>query len=75
METVEGIGGLFFRSEDPDALAVWYQQHLGIAPVPTKQDQPVWNQAAGPTVFAPLRLHDPEGNPIELWEPESEATA
>ena len=118
-ERVLGIGGLFFRSRDSKNLAQWYQLHLGIDPVPTDYGQPVWQQTAGPTVFAPFamdtdyfgskqqawmvnfrvrnldamvaqlqksnievkvdpekypngrfaRLHDPEGNPIELWEP------
>jgi len=27
---VLGIGGLFIRARDPDALAGWYKQHLGI---------------------------------------------
>jgi len=120
-ERVLGIGGLFFRSHDPEKLAQWYQLHLGIDPVPTEYGHPGWQQAAGPTVFAPFpaetgyfgskqqawmvnfrvrsldamilqlqksnievkvdpekypngrfaRLHDPEGNPIELWEPVS----
>jgi len=119
MERVSGIGGLFFRSKDPGALAVWYQQHLGIDLVPQTYDVQPWTQQAGPTVFAPFaadteyfgresqawmvnfrvdnldamvsqltgadiavevdpetypngrfaRLHDPDGNPIELWEP------
>ena len=30
-ETVQGIGGVFFRSRDPDALRAWYAEHLGIA--------------------------------------------
>ena len=118
-ERVSGIGGLFFRSHDPKALAEWYQRNLGIDPTPTDYNQPVWQQSAGPTVFAPFpadtkyfgspqqawmvnfrvrdldamiaqlrgagitvdpnaevypngrfaRLHDPDGNPIELWEP------
>ena len=51
-ERVQGIGGLFFRSRDPKASAEWYQRHLGIDPTPTDYDQPVWLQAAGPTVFA-----------------------
>jgi predicted enzyme related to lactoylglutathione lyase len=29
-EAVEGIGGVFFRARDPDALRNWYSQHLGI---------------------------------------------
>ena len=119
MEKVTGIGGLFFRAHDPTALGRWYQQHLGISPVPTSYEGSVWKQEAGPTVFAPFaetsdyfgdvhkvwmvnfrvrdldkmaaqlraagvevkidpqsypngrfaRLHDPEGNPIELWQP------
>jgi glyoxylase I family protein len=120
-ERVQGIGGLFFRSRDPATLAQWYQAHLGIDPVPADYGHQVWQQTAGPTVFAPFamdtnyfgskqqawmvnfrvrsldamvaqlqksnievkvdpekypngrfaRLHDPEGNPIELWEPAS----
>jgi predicted enzyme related to lactoylglutathione lyase len=118
-EKVLGIGGLFFRARDPAALAAWYEQHLGILPVPTNYDGTPWTQEAGVTVFAPFeqktdyfgdakkqwmvnfrvrrldsivrqlreagvpveidaqahpngrfaRLYDPEGNPIELWEP------
>ena len=29
-ERVDGIGGVFFRSPDPEALRGWYSQHLGI---------------------------------------------
>lgn len=119
MERVTGIGGLFFRAEDPSALGRWYEKHLGISLVPSDYDQQPWTQEPGPTVFAPFdketeyfgdplkgwmvnfrvrnldrmveqlrasgievevdpqaypngrfaRLYDPEGNPIELWEP------
>ena len=112
MEKVTGIGGFFFRAKDPKTLAVWYEQHLGIA-------KPAWEQEAGSTAFTPFpetskyfgdaqkvwmlnfrvrdldkmaaqleasgiavkidpqsypygrfaRVHDPEGNPIELWQP------
>jgi predicted enzyme related to lactoylglutathione lyase len=27
---VVGIGGVFFRAEDPEALRAWYAEHLGI---------------------------------------------
>lgn len=115
MAEVTGIGGVFFRARDPEALKRWYADHLGIM-----VNSPVWFQEAGPTVFAPFaadtdyfgraeqqwminlrvsnleallerlgaagieaerraewdsevghfaRIHDPEGNPIELWEP------
>src|SRR5262249_24323269 len=118
-EKVAGIGGLFFRAHDPKALALWDQQHLGISPTPTSYGDPLWQQEAVPSVFAPFketttyfgdpekrwmvnfrvrdldkmaaqlqaagivvkvdpqlypngrfaRLNDPEGNPIELWQP------
>ena len=29
-ERVTGIGGVFFRARDPEALAAWYREHLGI---------------------------------------------
>ncbi len=115
MARVTGIGGVFFKAKDPEALGAWYAEHLGI------ESNPVWQQEAGPTVFAPFRedsdyfgadrrfmlnlrvddldamlatlsaagiaaetrpeewdhpdvgrfarIHDPEGNPIELWQP------
>jgi glyoxylase I family protein len=120
MEKVTGIGGLFFRAQDPKALATWYQQHLGISLTPSREGEHPWEQEAGPTAFTPFpeatkyfgdankvwmvnfrvrdldkmaaqlraagveikvdpesypgigrfaRLHDPEGNPIELWQP------
>ena len=117
MQKVLGIGGLFFRAENPDQLAKWYETHLGITVVPKSYDEQGWTQEAGPTAFAPFkrdttyfgrpeqgwmvnfrvadlaamvaqlraagitiedpqsypngdfaRLHDPEGNPIELWQ-------
>jgi predicted enzyme related to lactoylglutathione lyase len=29
-ETVQGIGGVFFRARDPEALRAWYAEQLGI---------------------------------------------
>jgi predicted enzyme related to lactoylglutathione lyase len=117
--SVTGIGGFFFRARDPDGLLAWYREHLGVGASNSGNDW-AWQQAAGPTVFAPFkadtdyfaadkqwmlnlrvegldallaklssagikittktewdspetgrfaRIHDPEGNPIELWEP------
>ena len=54
MERVEGIGGFFFRAQDPAALAGWYEKHLGIAPTPASYEQEPWRQEAGPTVLAPF---------------------
>ena len=50
MERVTGIGGYFVRSKDPDTLMRWYVDHLGL----TDFNQSVWEQEAGPTVFAPF---------------------
>jgi predicted enzyme related to lactoylglutathione lyase len=27
---VSGLGGVFFRSKDPEALVAWYREHLGV---------------------------------------------
>ncbi len=122
---VLGMGGLFFRARDPDALTAWYREHLGVgagcnASGEGEPDEWSWTTAAGPMVFAPFkadtdyfaadkafminlrvsdldglletlraagmeivtkpewddpavgrfaRIHDPEGNAVELWEP------
>jgi glyoxylase I family protein len=114
-----GIGGVFLRSSNPEALSDGYNRHLGI-----DMSQGIWMQTAGPTVFAPFsttdpcfetdrqvmlnfrvedldallvqlsdadiaaqtrpdawdgphgrfaRIHDCDGNPVELWEPPASA--
>ncbi len=30
MKRVTGIGGIFFKSRDPQALGAWYRDHLGL---------------------------------------------
>ncbi|MFL6530214.1 MAG: VOC family protein [Chthoniobacterales bacterium] len=30
MQRVIGLGGIFFKSKDPDKLAAWYRTHLGL---------------------------------------------
>ena len=30
MKRVTGIGGVFFKADDPAALAAWYRDHLGL---------------------------------------------
>ena len=30
MQRVTGIGGIFFKAENPDKLYEWYEKHLGI---------------------------------------------
>jgi glyoxylase I family protein len=48
--SVTGIGGLFFRSRDPERRAAWYREHLGI----DAGQHAVWQQGEGMTVFAPF---------------------
>lgn len=50
MERVLGIGGYFIRAADPATLGAWYQDCLGL----TGDATGVWQQEAGPTVFAPF---------------------
>lgn len=47
MAGATGIGGVFFRARDPDALSAWYQTHLGVPGF--------WEQRAGMTVFQPFK--------------------
>src|SRR5690606_17948166 len=49
---VTGIGGFFFRSDDPKGLAEWYLKHLGVGAPPGVY---IWDQQAGPTDFAPFK--------------------
>jgi predicted enzyme related to lactoylglutathione lyase len=49
---VEGIGGVFFRSRDPDALKRWYGENLGIE---LEEYGTTFTAAAGDqTVWAPF---------------------
>ena len=31
MKYITGIGGIFFKAEDPEKLGAWYREHLGLA--------------------------------------------
>ena len=53
MEKVEGIGGVFFRAEDPETLARWYSEHLGVDNG-LDEGASTWQQEAGPTILAPF---------------------
>ena len=68
MEVVTGIGGFFFRAQDPKTLAIWYQERFGITTVPETYDEGAWLQEAGETVFAPFP-QDSEmiGPPEHTW--------
>jgi predicted enzyme related to lactoylglutathione lyase len=50
MKRVTGIGGIFFKAQDPVALRAWYRTHLGI-------DVQDWGGAI-------LRWADAEGQPV-----------
>lgn len=54
MEIVTGIGGIFFKSENPNLLSKWYRDNLGVSMPPSSYDQAPWHQEAGPTIFAPM---------------------
>jgi glyoxylase I family protein len=54
MERVTGFGGVFVRAADPQLLARWYADHLGVPPPPASYAESSWWQQAGPTVFAPM---------------------
>ncbi len=30
MGHITGIGGIFFKAEDPEKLGAWYKKHLGL---------------------------------------------
>ena len=69
MERVTGMGGVFFRARDPEALGRWYAEQLGVTSPPGRDDVPWW-QEAGPTVFAPFSADtDYFGSPEQAWMP------
>ena len=48
-----GIGGFFFRARNPEALARWYAEQLGVDRAPGSYEVRPWFQEAGPTVWNP----------------------
>ena len=53
-QKVQGVGGIFFRAENPEGLARWYEEHLGINPAPTDMEMAPWKTESGVTVFSPF---------------------
>ena len=47
MEKVTGIGGIFFKAQEPAKLAEWYREHLGIESKDGHADFP-WRNAEDP---------------------------
>jgi predicted enzyme related to lactoylglutathione lyase len=57
-ETVQGIGGVFFRARNPEALRAWYAEQLGIDMedygttfTAAEGDQTVWAPFAADTEY------------------------
>jgi predicted enzyme related to lactoylglutathione lyase len=58
MKRVTGIGGIFFKAQDPQALGAWYRQHLGIG-------VEEWGGAA----FRWATPDNPTGTGTTVWSP------
>ena len=50
-----GVGGIFFKSQDPAALMAWYQRHLGFAGGGYAVFPPSAMPAGGATIFAAFK--------------------
>jgi predicted enzyme related to lactoylglutathione lyase len=57
VKRVTGIGGIFFKSEDPDKLYRWYETHLGIRRSP---------DGTG-AVFEWCEVNDTENKGMTVW--------
>src|SRR3954452_640226 len=68
MERVTGIGGVFFRENDPEGVGAWDEERLGGARVPESAEGEPWRQQEGVTAFAPFP-QDSEmiGPPEQRW--------
>lgn len=51
MQRVTGIGGVFFKARDAEALRAWYREHLGIDVQDWGGTAFRWNDAEGLTVW------------------------
>jgi predicted enzyme related to lactoylglutathione lyase len=58
MQRVTGIGGIFFKARDPEALRAWYAKHLGIDVQPWGGAAFTWGSAGGSTVWGVGALPD-----------------
>lgn len=62
MKRVTGIGGVFFKCKDPDAVKAWYQKHLGF-------DTDQWG-----TSFEWRQGAEPDKKGFTQWSPFSDET-
>ena len=63
MKRVTGIGGIFFRSDNPDKLCQWYRQHLGIE-----------SNENGSATFHWRKVDDLKSERSTVWSPFSSDT-
>lgn len=49
MKRVTGIGGIFFKSENPEEMYAWYERHLGIKRDPVEGVIFQWRDAEEPS--------------------------
>ncbi len=56
MPRVRGIGGIFFKSKNPEVLNAWYEKHLGIA-----------SRSNEGAMFAWRRVDDPSKEQMTVW--------
>lgn len=62
MKKVTGIGGVFFKCQDPDGVKAWYKEHLGF-------DTDQWG-----TNFEWRKSGDPDKKGFTQWSPFSDKT-
>jgi predicted enzyme related to lactoylglutathione lyase len=75
MKRVTGIGGIFFKSKDPDTLREWYRDHLGIESDGANGASFPWREADNPdreglTIWSAFpdntRYFDPSNAPFMI---------
>lgn len=62
MKKVTGIGGVFFKAKDPQAVNEWYKKHLGFETTPYG------------TSFEWMDKDDPTKKGLTQWNPFKEST-
>ncbi len=67
MGRVTGVGGVFFRSEDPRALQEWYVTHLGLSTDSDGYNVFRWSDDGGSTVWAPFPADTDYMPPAKQW--------
>jgi len=57
MKRVTGIGGIFFKAKDPQALGAWYARHLGLKVEDWGGVAFQWadDSATGTTIWSPFK--------------------